>query len=96
MLGHSPPLPLVIDYCKSDRVVIAEEEEGIALALEQRDRVRRVRLCMPVQNLQKLIVVINEECPVLEYLVIVPSTEDKSRALMLMKRFRHHIYVISR
>jgi hypothetical protein len=45
MLAHSPPLPLVIDYEDDgeDTVITAEDEEAIILALEQRDRVRRIR-----------------------------------------------------
>ena len=83
MLAHSPPLPLVIDYFDKDCDITAEDEEGIILALKQRDRVRRVRLRMPVSNLQKLIVAIDEEYPVLEYLIMAPPTEDKSTTLML-------------
>ena len=43
MLAHSPTLPLVIDYFRAltDRDISAEDEEGIILALEQHDRVRR-------------------------------------------------------
>jgi hypothetical protein len=65
MLAHSPPLPLVIDY--RSRVITAEDEEGIILALKQRDRVRRVRLRV---SLQKFIVAMDEEYPILEYLII--------------------------
>ena len=80
MLAHSPPLPLVIDYSNEGFSV---EEEGIILALEQRDRVRRIRLQVPVPNMQKLIMAVDEEYPVLEHLIMVPSTEDKSTALVL-------------
>ena len=83
MLAHSPPLPLVIDYSDKDRDITTKDEEGIILALERRDRVCRVRLQMPVPNMQKLIMAIDEEYPVLEHLIMVPSTEDKSAALML-------------
>ena len=79
MLARSPPLPLVIDYNEGFSV----EEEGIILALEQRDRVRRIRLQVPVPNMQRLIMAIDEEYPVLEHLIMVPSTEDKSTALVL-------------
>jgi hypothetical protein len=80
MLAHSPPLPLVIDY---DGDITAEDEEGIALALELRDGVRRIRLAMPVPNLQKLIMTIDEEYPVLEYLLMAPLTGENSPALTL-------------
>ena len=82
MLAHSPPLPLVIDCIDLDRDITAKEE-GIFLALEQRDRVRRIRLEMPLPILQKLIVAIDEEYPMLEYLDIGPPLEDKSAILTL-------------
>ena len=34
MLMHSPPLPLVIDYSCEDQDVVAQDEEGILLALQ--------------------------------------------------------------
>ena len=80
MLAHSPPLPLIIDYFGD---ITAEDEEGIILALGLRDRVRRVRLGMPFPKLQKLIMAIDGEYPVLEYLIMDPSTMDKSTALIL-------------
>ncbi len=86
MLAHSPSLPLAIDYFDECRDITAEDEAGLILALEQRDRVRRVRLRMPIQNLQKFIVAINEEYPMLEYLNISP-TEDCT-ALVLPKAFQ--------
>jgi hypothetical protein len=43
MLEHSPPLPLIIDYAQDDDIP-AEDEKGIFLSLEQRDRVRRICL----------------------------------------------------
>jgi hypothetical protein len=78
MLAHSPPLPLVIDYPDEYRDIAAKDEEGAILALKQRDRVRRVRLRMPIPNLQKLVAAIDEEYPILEYLVIIPSLENSN------------------
>jgi hypothetical protein len=83
MLAHSPPLPLIIDYSYANWDITAEEEERIIFALEQHDRVRRVRLQMPrisVPNLQKLVMAIDEEYPVLEYLIL---ESPKKAALML-------------
>ena len=54
MLAHSPPLPLIIDYDDEDWDVTVEDKKDIVLALEQRDRVRRIRLWMPSLRLQKL------------------------------------------
>src|SRR5713226_5948684 len=53
MLAHwrSPPLPL-IDYLKGNNDVTAKDEEGLIYALRQRDRVRRIRLLIPVQILE--------------------------------------------
>jgi hypothetical protein len=70
VLAYLPSLPLVIDHSGEYRDLTAEDEEGTVIALKQRDRVRRVRLDMPVPDLQKLIVAIEEEYPILEYLVI--------------------------
>jgi hypothetical protein len=87
MLAHSPPLPLVIDYDNDDDDkncdITAEDEEGIILALGQRDRIRRVRLEMPLPNLRKVIMTIDEEYPVLEYLIMAPWPDDANMALML-------------
>ena len=94
MLAHSPSLPLAIDYSDEDRDVTVEEDE-ILLALKQRDRVQRIRLHMPVPELQRLITVIDEEYPVLEYLIMVSSTVNESTALMLPETLQaprlHHL-----
>ena len=82
MLAHSPPLPLTVDYGSEDGIT-AEDEKGISLALEQRDRVRHLRLAFPVQTLQKLVMAINEEFPILEYLIMYPV--KNSTVLMLPK-----------
>jgi hypothetical protein len=81
MLAHSPLLPLIIDY--EDRDITAEDEEAIMLALEQRDRVRRIRLYMTVLQLQKLIMAIDGEYPILEYLILADLLEEKSTVLIL-------------
>jgi hypothetical protein len=83
MLAHSPPLPLVIDYYDQD--ITAEDEEAIILALEQRDRVRRIRFGIPVLKLQKLIMAIDEEYLILEYLIfgVWGQPEEKKTVLIL-------------
>ena len=81
MLAHSPPLPLIIDYDDEHDALTAEDEGAIVLALGHRYRVRRIRLAMPVPILQKLIVAMDEEYPVLEHLIMGPSEQD-STALM--------------
>ena len=81
MLAHSPPLSLVIDYQGMD--ITAGDEEGIFLALEQRDRVRRIRLYLPVLKLQKLIMAMDGEYPILEYLILDDPHRKKSMVLIL-------------
>jgi hypothetical protein len=77
MLEYSPPLPLIIDYDAGEHYddIPTEDEKGIFLSLEQRDRVRRIRLRLRTPILQKLIMAINEEYPILEYLILVPPQE---------------------
>ena len=72
MLAHSPPFPLVIDLVDQNRSITAEDEEQIMLALQHRDRVRRIRLLVPAQNLEKFVATIDREFPILEYLCIGP------------------------
>jgi hypothetical protein len=81
MLAHSPPLPLVIDYY-DDHDITTEDEEAIILALEQRDRVRRIRFRISVLKLQKLIMAIDGEYPILEYLILEDPPEEKSTVLI--------------
>ena len=88
MLAHSPHFPFVIDYLGlgGDQDITAEED-GIILALEQRDRVRRIRLNTPVPQLQNIIMAIGGVYPVLEYLII-PVTVVESTALILPGTFQ--------
>lgn len=87
MLLHSPPLPLVIDHIIKDREITSADEDRILLALQQRDRVRRIRLLMPIRILKKLITVMDKEFPMLEYLYMSPPTKEDS-SLTLPGTFR--------
>jgi hypothetical protein len=93
MLAHSPHLPLTVDYRGEDGIS-ADDEGGILLALEQRHRVRHLRLDVPVQILQKLVMAIDEEFPILEYLILGPPVKDNT-ALMLPETLQapnlHHL-----
>ena len=82
MLAHSPPLPLVIDY--QDHDITADDEEAIILALTQRDRVRRIRLGIPVLKLQKPIMVIDGEYPILEHLILRDPAEKTSGPVLIL------------
>ena len=77
ILAHSPSLPLDIEYLfGEDDEVTAEDEEGAILALKKYDRARRVRLVMP--DLQKFTMAMDDEYPILEYLIVVDPDENKS------------------
>ena len=73
--------PLVIDYNNHD--ITADDEEAITLALAQRDRVRRIRFAQPVMKLQKLIMAMDGEFPILECLIMWVGHEEKSIVLTL-------------
>ena len=71
MLAYSPPVPLIIDHIDGEhRVLTTEDEEGIILELQHRDRVRRIRIRMSVSILQRFINALDGEFPILEYLSI--------------------------
>ena len=71
MLAHSPPVPLIIDHIDDEyRALTSEDEEGIILALQHRDRVRRIRIRKSLSILQKLVIALDGEFPILEYLTI--------------------------
>jgi len=87
MLEHSPPLPLIIDHVYRSDLITAEDEEGIKLALQHHDRIRRICLLMPVPDLQKVIVALDNEFPMLEWLYIQPPAKVHT-SLILPKSFR--------
>jgi hypothetical protein len=70
MLAHAPffRVPLIIDY--PDYHHITGEDKDIRLALQNRDRVRRIRVRMRFQDLATLIMAIDKKFPILEYLEI--------------------------
>ncbi len=70
MLAHLPHLPLIIDYLDENNDIDAKDEEELIYALQQRDRVRRIRIMKPVAILEKLIINLDGEFPILEYLFI--------------------------
>jgi hypothetical protein len=48
-----------------------EDEEGLILVLEQRDRARRIRLTIYMSYMQRSIVAMSEEYPILECLIVI-------------------------
>jgi hypothetical protein len=87
MLEHSPPLPLTIFYNNGDREMTAEDEEGTLLALQQRDRVRRIALEMPTTKLKKFTLAMDEGFPVLESIYIRSQSEENT-SLILPRTFQ--------
>ena len=96
ILAHSPPLPLDVGYFIENRELTTEDEEGIILALKQHDRVHRVRLHSVGSIVQKLIMAMDEECPILEFLYISSSIEDNTTVLRFPESFQApHLRYIS-
>ena len=79
MLAHSSHLPIVLDYIDQNHDITAEDEGGVMLALQQRHRVRHIRLLMPGSNLQKLVPAIDGEFPMLDSLSLAFSQEDPDK-----------------
>ena len=94
LLAYSPPLPLIINYVARDQKMAAEEEEGILLALQHRERVRRICLDLPASNLRTLIMAMDGQFPTLALLCIWSRTNDDP-TLMLPKTLQaphlHHL-----
>jgi len=86
MLARSPPLPIIIDHLVFDDDIPSEDERAILLALQHRDRVRRIRLLVPDLDSQDLIIAMDREFPMLEYLCI-GTTSDDHTGLVLPKAF---------
>jgi hypothetical protein len=73
MLAHSPlAIPLIIDHFDEEyQDLTAEDEKGIILALKHSDRVRRIRILKPIPILQRIIIALDGEFPILEFLLIM-------------------------
>jgi hypothetical protein len=69
MLTHPPPLRLTIYYFHKRRMTTAEDEKGILLDLQHRDRVRHIRLSLPA-SLQKIFTAMDEQFPILGWMYI--------------------------
>jgi hypothetical protein len=98
MLAHSPPLPLIIHFVdpgpKYD--LPPNYGDGLILALNHPDRVRRIRLWTAADQLQSVITAIDGEFPILEHLDLhlynFPDTRHADVTLRLAfraPRLRH-------
>jgi len=77
MLAHSPPLSVIIDYGDEERQMTRQDEEGILLALRNCHQVCHIRLCMPISSIQRLVVGLDGEFPILHHLYLSPLTSDR-------------------
>jgi len=96
MLAYSPPLPLIIDHLDESHDITTRDEEDILLALQHHDRVRRIRLQMPIPNLRKIIIAMDEEFPMLEFLYVEALGDDDYTSLILPTTFNRPISGTSR
>ena len=80
MVAHSPHLPLLIDYSQRRLEITAKDEEEMIFAFKQRDRVSRIRLLIKT-NQEKLITAMDDEYPILEYLIVKTPNDDNSTIL---------------
>ena len=98
MLANSPTLPLVIDYLGGGRDVTAEEEEGIFIALEQPNPIRCIRVGLSLHGMQKFVMAIDHELPILEYLVLVMTMEDDDDTFVFPETIQaprlHHLGLV--
>ena len=94
MLLHSPPLPLIIYYPSLSDKISAADEESIIYALQQPDRVHRIKLTAPTAVLCNLFKAMDCEFPILERLHLDLSTKGRA-GLGLPEKFLapllHHL-----
>jgi hypothetical protein len=88
MLAYSPPLPLIIDHLDESHDITTRDEEDILLALQHHDRVRRIRLQIPIPNLRKIFIAMDEEFPMLEFLYVEALGDDDYTSLILPTTFQ--------
>jgi len=58
------------------------DEKGILFALQHRDRIRRIRIVWPLPSLQKFIMAMDGEFPILEYLYAAPPAKDNTSLVL--------------
>ena len=79
MLGHLPPIPLVIDYSDRTRTMTSTDEVNIYLGLEQHDRIRRVDLQAPSSSFHPWLLQMNQLFPRLVELFLLSTTTETDK-----------------
>ena len=73
-LAYFLHLPIVIIYeFPGGEMIQPDDEQNILICLQRRDHVRRIRLCATTPALQKIIIPLQEEFPLLDSLAIIPA-----------------------
>lgn len=73
--------------CLTTGTSTTEDEEGIVLALQQHNRVRHIHLRVPIRNLQRFIMAVDEEYSMLESLVMLHPIRDNITNVTLPQKF---------
>ena len=84
MLGHLPPIPLVIDYSDRTRTVTSTDDDNIRLGLERHDRVRRVDLQAPSSSFHSWLLQMNQHFPRLEDLSLLSTTTEMEETSLML------------
>ncbi|KAH9058065.1 hypothetical protein EDB87DRAFT_1628003 [Lactarius vividus] len=89
ILAHFLHLPLVVIYGLDDgEEMPPEDEQNILLSLQRHHHVRRVLLRAPTSVLQKIIVLLDVEFPLLDSLAIMSTSDDDSTRLVFPRSLR--------
>ena len=64
------PLMVIYEFPRSE-MIRPDDERNILISLQRRDHVRRIRLCAATPALQKMIIPLHEEFPLLDSLAII-------------------------
>ena len=78
MLSHSPLLPLIIYYPAIPGKIPTADQERAILALQQRDRMRRIHFAAPTEVLCNLLKAMDCDFPMLERLSLHLLTETRA------------------
>ena len=84
MLGHLPPMPLVIDFSDRTKTMTSTDEDNIRLGLERHDRVRRIDLQAPSSSFHPWLLQLNQHFPRLEDLSLFSTTEETEETSLML------------
>lgn len=89
MLAHFLHLPLIVIYgFEEGEEIPPDDERNILLSLQRRHHMRRVLLSAPTPALQKMIVPLDDEFPLLDSLAITSVSDGDSTGVILPRSLR--------